>query len=145
MEELLRIARRPAVTTTPGATVLELCHQMVAQKVGAVAVLDGTRLVGIVSERDVVAKVVVNRGDAERTLVGAIMTKDPRVADDGMTIEVALEIMRVGHFRHLPLVDRDGLLLGMLSMRHLLNQRCSELDLRNADLVNFIAADGPGG
>jgi CBS domain-containing protein len=145
MDRLLEIAKRPAVTTTRSATVVELCEQMVAEHVGAVAVVEGDRLVGIVSERDVVWRVVTQRRDIEKTTVGDIMTTAVKTAQAHMAISEVIQIMHDGRFRHLPLVDNDGHVVGMLSVRHLLRRRLEELDLKNADLVNFISADGPGG
>jgi CBS domain-containing protein len=145
MQELLRIARTPALITSSGVTVLEVSQQMVTEKVGAIAVVDDGRMVGIISERDVVSRVVVPRRDPATTLVGDVMTKNPRTATDGMTILQALELMHDGRFRHLPLLDAKAQVIGMLSMRHLLSHRLSDLDVQNADLLNFIAADGPGG
>ena len=145
MDRLLEIAKRPAITTTRSATILELCAQMVAEHVGAVAVVDGERLVGIVSERDVVWRVVTQRRDVEKTTVGDIMTTTVRTAQAHMKVSEVIQIMHDGRFRHLPLVDNEGHVIGMLSVRHLLRRRLEELDLKNADLVNFISADGPGG
>jgi len=145
MDRLLEIAKRPAITTTRSAKILELCAQMVAEHVGAVAVVDGERLVGIVSERDVVWRVVAQRRDIETTTVGDIMTTTVRTAQAHMTVSEVIQIMHDGRFRHLPLVDGEGHVIGMLSVRHLLRRRLEEMDLKNADLVNFISADGPGG
>jgi len=80
--ELNRIARR-AYSIAPRATALDASRAMIDQGVGAVLVLDGERLVGIVSERDIVARVVVERRDAEKTLVSEIMTADVRTVSEG--------------------------------------------------------------
>jgi CBS domain-containing protein len=145
MSELLNIARRPAVTIAPGATVQRLSERMLAERVGAVAVVDGEKLVGIVSERDVVGRVVVERRDPEKTTVQEIMTRQVRTAGVDVTAKQALQVMTDGHFRHLPIADAEGHVLGMLSLRHVLRLRVAELDLRNVDLMNYISADGPGG
>jgi len=145
MDELLRIARKPAVTTHPGATVRQVCEQMMAEKVGAVVVVDGDRLVGMFSERDVVARVVVARLDPDVTPVSQVMTRDVTTASAGMTEDQAVSLMHHGHFRHLPLVDPAGRVVATLSVRHLLKHRVDALDMRNHDLVAYISADGPGG
>jgi CBS domain-containing protein len=78
--ELNRIARR-AYSIAPRATALDAARAMIDEGVGAVLVLDGDRLVGIVSERDIVARVVVKGRDAEKTLVSEVMTCEPSPKD----------------------------------------------------------------
>ena len=145
MEELLRIARKPPVTTHPRATVRQVCEQMIAEKVGAVVVLEDGRLVGIFSERDVVGRVVVPRLDPDVTPVSEVMTRDVQTGGAGMTADDCVALMHSGRFRHLPLVDPAGRVLAMLSVRHLLQERVDNLDMRNHDLIAYISADGPGG
>jgi CBS domain-containing protein len=145
MEDLLEIAQRPVVATGPEATVRQLAELLKAERIGAVVVLDGGNLVGIVSERDIVRRVVAERRDPETTRVSEIMITDVRTAHPGMKIPQALEMMDAGRFRHLPLVDAAGAVVGMLSIRHLLRRRMVDLDMKNADLISFISTDGPGG
>lgn len=142
--ELSQIAKR-VVATHLRATAREACELMLAEKIGAMIVLDDGKLVGILSERDIVGRLVAKRRDPEKTLVSEIMTEKVQTITDGTSSDDALELMHRGRFRHLPLVDAAGVVIGMLSMRHLLRDRVGELSLRNADLVGFIAADGPGG
>ncbi len=145
MEDLLEMAKRPAVSVGPEATVRQLAQTLTLQRVGAAVVLEGPKLVGIVSERDIMVRVLAAMLDPDTTPVSAIMTPDVRTAPERMKIQEALEGMRGGRFRHLPIVDSTGRVLGMLSMRHLLQRRIQDLDLKNADLMTFLAADGGGG
>ncbi len=146
MDELLRIAKVPAVTTSPNATVHEVCLLMLQERVGAVVVVDekGT-LVGIFSERDVVGRVVIPRRDVDTTLVSEVMTPDVSTARSGLTIDQAMATMHQGRFRHLPLVNDKNEVVGVLSVRHLLRDRVDQLDRRASDLLAYISADGPGG
>jgi len=142
--ELSQIAKR-VVSTHLRATAREASELMVAERIGAMIVLDDGRLVGILSERDIVGRLVARRRDPETTLVSEIMTEKVQTITEGTSSDEALELMHHGRFRHLPLIDTAGVVIGMLSMRHLLRERVGELSLRNADLVGFISADGPGG
>jgi CBS domain-containing protein len=142
--ELSRIARR-AVSIQPSATAFEAAQMMLNEGIGALVVLDGGRLAGIISERDIVGRVVSKRRDPDKTLVSEVMTADVRTITDEHSIESALEIMHRQKFRHLPLVDARGQVIGMVSMRALLRDRVGELSQKNADLLSFISADGPGG
>jgi len=145
MRELLELARKPSVFVGPQATVRQLAAALMQEAVGAAVVLDGATLVGIVSERDIVTRVVAEGRDPDDTRVSDIMTRDVRTARAGMKIAEALEVMSAGGFRHLPLVDASGAVVGMLSIRHLLKWRLVDLDLKNADLMTYLATDGPGG
>lgn len=146
MENLLEMARRPAVSIGPEATVRQLAELLAAEHVGAAMVLgEDDALIGIVSERDVLVRVLAAHLDPDATRVSAIMTTDVRTAPERMKIQEALDVMRAGKFRHLPIVDGSRRVLGMLSMRHLLQRRVYDLDMKNADLMMFLAADGAGG
>lgn len=145
MDRLLEIARRPAATTSPNATVRQLSEQMVANRTGAIAVTEDGLLVGIVSERDIVRRVVALRRDVDKTTVREIMTSHVHTARAGMGVRDAIQVMLDNRIRHLPFVNEAGAVIGMMSVRHLLKLRVAELDLKNVDLFNFIAADGPGG
>jgi CBS domain-containing protein len=142
--ELHRIARR-AYSIGPRASALDAARMMIDERVGAVLVIDETRLVGIVSERDIVARVVVKGRDPDKTLVSEVMTSDVKTVSPGASLISALEVMHEGRFRHLPVVDSAGQVMGMLSVRDVLRDRLGELSLKNADLVNFISTDGSGG
>jgi CBS domain-containing protein len=143
--ELTRIAKRPALTTTSRSTVRDVCASLKAAGVGALAVVDGGNLVGIISERDVVVRVVASGRDPHETLVSDVMTSPVRTVTDDVSTRDALQLMHEGRFRHLPVLDRAGHLVGMLSVRDLLRERIEELDKKNADLIAFISTDGPGG
>ena len=141
---LSQIASRPVIFTHPRATVLEACETMLEKRVGAVIVLDEGKLVGIFSERDVVRRVAAKRLDPMVTRVTKMMTTQVKTVNESTSMDTALELMHQGGFRHLPLVDAAGRAAGMLSVRDLLRHRLQELDSKNADLMNFISADGPG-
>ena len=145
MEELLKMARCPAISTRPDATVREVAEVLTKERIGAVVVLDRGRLVGILSERDIVRQVVAAGRDPATTLARDIMTADVRTARAGMRATDAQELMHTGNFRHLPLVDHTGAVIGMISIRNLLRARVIDLDLQNADLMRYSSADGPGG
>jgi CBS domain-containing protein len=142
--EMNRIARR-AYSIEPRASALDASRLMIEAGVGAVLVQDGERLVGILSERDVVGRVVVKGRDPQKTMVSEIMTGDVRTVSEGASLLSALEVMHEGRFRHLPVVDGSGKVIGMLSVRDVLRDRLGELSLKNTDLVNFISTDGSGG
>lgn len=113
------IEYRPLVHVGMSDRVSDVARRMREKNVGAVAVLDGGKLVGIFSERDVVTRVVAENRDAAETPIGVVMTKELIVADPGDDIADAVQKMLTGNCRHLPIV-KGGNLLGMISIRDLL-------------------------
>ena len=105
-------------TVQRGATVAEAVRTMAANNVGIVAVLDGDRLVGVFSERDVVQKVVDRGLDPARTPVADVMTARLVVADADEDYQSAMRKMDQANIRHLPVVSGERL-LSMLSIRDL--------------------------
>jgi len=106
----------------------EAIRLMLDRHVGAVGVIDSEgRVAGIFSERDVLRKLSLTRRDPEVTPVRELMTTPVELATTDTRPGEALAIMLERHFRHLPVVDNSGKLLGMLSIRNLLEQRIDDL------------------
>ncbi len=101
------------------AAVTEAVRVMAAHNVGIVTVLDGDRLAGVFSERDVVQRVVDRGLDPARTPVGEVMTTGLVVADPDDDYQSAILMMDQANIRHL-LVVKDGRMLSMLSIRDLI-------------------------
>lgn len=99
------------------ASLAEAATQMVSRGVGAVLVVDGERLAGILTERDILK--AVGTAHAPTELVGEWMTRHPETIEPGDTTEHAAVLMLHGGYRHLPVVDA-GALVGMLSIRDLM-------------------------
>jgi len=118
-------------TLQRGATVAEACHMMATNNVGIVAVLDGDRLAGVFSERDVVRKVIDRGLDPTRTPVADVMTSRLVVADADEDYQGAMSKMDQANIRHLPVVSGERL-LSMLSIRDLmrvaLDDRSQEIE-----------------
>ena len=110
---------RETYFVTVERTVREVARYMTDRRVGAVCVLEGTRLVGVVSERDIMSRVVARNLDLDRLSAGEVMTRDLVVGEAGDSHEEGLRKMKQAGCRHLPVV-RDGQLVGMVSQRDLL-------------------------
>lgn len=102
-----------------GATVADAVRMMTDRNVGIVAVLDDDRLVGLVSERDVVRRVIATGGDPATTAVEDIMTTKIVFASPDELFQDAVQLMDAANIRHLPVVE-NGALLSMISIRDLL-------------------------
>ncbi len=110
------------------ATAEQAIRVMLDRHVGAVAVLDeNTRVAGIFTERDVLRRLSVSGREPAQTPVREVMTTPVEMATLDTTPGQALATMVERHYRHLPIVDDDGRLLGMLSIRNVLQARIDTL------------------
>jgi CBS domain-containing protein len=103
-------------TTGPGATVLEAALLMNEHKIGSLVVIDDGRVVGIFTERDVLRRVVGEEREPAKTQVGEVMTTELVCCTPETTIAEARGAMKNRRVRHLPLVDDDHRLLGLISI-----------------------------
>ena len=141
---LLRLAQEtPEVS--PEASVMQAVMTMKARKVGAIAVTDAGKIVGVFTERDLMRRVVHERKDPDTTLIRDVMTSPVRTVLDSASVAEAAMLMRTHKFRHLAIVDDNGALLGMVALRYLLYDIMDDLERKVDGLQSFIMADGPGG
>jgi CBS domain-containing protein len=124
-------------------TVREAARYLTERRVGAVAVLEGDRLAGIVSERDIMSRVVAPGLDPDRVTVREIMSHDLVVAAANDSHEDGLRKMKQAGCRHLPVVQGDRL-VGMCSQRDLLQIDLSEKDEEIRWLNAYIHYTPPG-
>jgi CBS domain-containing protein len=100
---------------------------MAQRRIGAVMVIDGARLVGIFTERDLLSKVVAMKRDPDTVRLSEVMTRDPDTIGPDETAFAALDMMRKRGYRHLPVLD-GGTLIGMVSVRDLYSTALGELE-----------------
>ena len=142
---VIKIAQVPPPTVRMDATVLEAVWSMQNARTGATAVLEGEQLVGMFSERDVMLRVVAAQRDASATQVQQVMTSPVKSVTEEQDAGDALELMVSNHVRHLPILDSQGSLAGLISIRNLLQYHVEELADQLNSLESYFSADGPGG
>jgi CBS domain-containing protein len=142
---LLKIAQIPPPTVEPQVSVMDAVKMMAADRVGAVVVVEKKQLVGIFTERDLMMRVVHEGRDLSATLVRDVMTTGVMTVTEASTHEEASTVMLDKHLRHLPILDSHGKVLGLLSMRALLEERLEDLSRSVSSLEQYMANDGPGG
>jgi CBS domain-containing protein len=120
------IAGQTPVTAAKSATVFEAAVLMKQQSKGALLVVDGTRLIGIFTERDIVFRVVAAGRDPKATRLAEVMTPQPQTINPNEPFLRALRIMHEGGFRHLPVVENNWP-LGVVSARDALDDDLYEL------------------
>jgi CBS domain-containing protein len=117
MPQARRHMSRDLLSVEPGLALTEVAKRMVAKDVGAVLVTEGGRLVGILTERDVLRAVA--RGIDDAATAADWMTRDPETLEPDESTEHAAVLMIHGGFRHLPVTEGDEI-VGMLSIRDLM-------------------------
>ena len=143
---LLQLCDPEAAAVPVEASVADAIHKMLDYHVGAVGVVDKEgRVAGIFTERDVLRKFSLTGRDPETTPVRELMTTPVEMATELTGPGEAMATMVERHFRHLPVVDRNGKLLGMLSIRNLLEWRIDGLTQELDSLEQYVSNDGPGG
>ena len=127
------------VTTVPiEATVADAIGLLVELKIGAIPVSDdGTRLEGIVSERDVV-RAVSQGADFATMKVGELMTSTVHTCSPDSTLAEVMTLMIERRIRHVPVV-RDEALVGILSIRDLVDARLREAEIERQQMADYIA------
>lgn len=142
---LLKIANIHPTIVTPKTTVSESIKEMVNDGVGAVLVVVQNKLIGIFTERDLMVRVIYPGLDPVTTKVSDVMATPVESIGPGKKAVDALTLMIERHFRHLPITDEDGNILGMLSIRHLLRAQVEYLSHELNGLEAYMTADGFGG
>ncbi len=130
---------RSVVTIGASAAIGEAVSELAKHKIGAIVVIEGAeRIVGIVSERDVVRAVAKGGSDALSQSVGSIMTSDVVTCGDSETIIEVMTRMTRGRFRHLPVADQ-GLLSGIISIGDVVKARIEEVEREAEEMRAYIA------
>jgi len=116
-----RICQRDVDVAGPDETVLVAAERMRQRTVGCLVVVDGGQApVGIITDRDLALRVVAEDRDAGTTTVSQIMTRFPDLAQEDMTLETALGLMRRRSVRRLPVIDKVGRLAGLVTLDDIL-------------------------
>ena len=125
-------------TATPSDSMLDAVLEMCRLHIGALLVLDGERPIGIVTERDVMARVILRDRDPASTTVAETMTLEVVVVQPTTTVAEAMAIMTSKHCRHLPVVDDGGLVVGIVSIGDLVRHLSEEQDFVMRMLTDYV-------
>ncbi|HJM40196.1 MAG TPA: CBS domain-containing protein [Planctomycetota bacterium] len=119
--------QKRVVFVEPSATVRDASKAMAQANVGCTAVMEGSHLAGLFTERDILKRVLLNDLDVDEVQVSDVMTLDIVTTQADMDIRLARILMREHHIRHLPVLEDDGTLLGVLSIRDLVLEEIEEV------------------
>ena len=136
--DVLRGKGSDVLTVAPSASVTELLALLATRNVGALPVVEGGRLVGIVSERDVVRRLHGGGAGLLDARVDDIMTTDVTTCSPSDSAVDLARVMTEGRFRHLPVCEDDRL-CGIVSIGDLVKARIDQLESERAQLQSYIA------
>ena len=142
LKELLRHKGSHVCHVEPESTVEDAASQMFAERVGALLVMHDDEVIGILTERDLLNRVLAQGLDPSNTLVHEVMTSDVLVVRPNITVRDAMMIVTEKRFRHLPVIE-DGRLLGMVSSGDLTRWIVSEEEGVIHTLMDYIYGTYP--
>jgi CBS domain-containing protein len=119
-DRLRELSPKQPHTVAPDTVVREVLQQMVDRSIGCVIVVDNGKAVGIFSERDALLKLSDEVQGLMDRPVSEFMTPSPQTLDSTAKIAFAVRSMDMGSYRHVPIVDEEGLLTGVISVRDIL-------------------------
>lgn len=139
LKQLLDSKKGPLAVVAPGDTVFHALEVMAKHDVGAVLVLDGEALVGIFSERDYARKIILHGKASRDTPVREIMSDRVAYVSPKATVDECMALMTEKHFRHLPVLDDEGKLLGVVSIGDLVKATISSQQFLIEQLESYIS------
>ncbi len=116
VSDLLRVKGSHVMSIGRQATVLDAAVMMNDYKIGALVVIDQGKVIGIFTERDVLRRVVAERRDPAHATVGEVMTNDVVSCAIDTEVDEASLLMKERRVRHLPVLDADGGIIGLVSI-----------------------------
>jgi IMP dehydrogenase len=116
LAEILAAKPRGVIATASTATIRQATRLMNDHGIGSLLVTSGNRLVGIFTERDVLRRVVAEGRSPDSTTVGEVMTRDVVCCPPEAVVEDAADIMRRRRVRHVPVIDHDESVVGLVSI-----------------------------
>jgi CBS domain-containing protein len=135
--DLLKHKGQEIWSLPPDATVYEAIDQMAQKSVGALLVMEGERLVGIVSERDYARKVILKGKASQETLVREIMSRPVICVGPGFTIDETMALMTEKRVRHLPVVAEERV-MGVISIGDVVRGIIEDKEFYIQQLTNYI-------
>jgi CBS domain-containing protein len=138
VNELLKAKPARVVSVTPEMSVLEAIKMLAAEDVGAVMVMTGNQLVGILSERDYTRKVILQGRASNSTRVEEIMTANVVVVNPRTKARDCMALMTEKQIRHLPVVE-GGRVVGMVSIRDIVSDIIADQDFTIEQLEHYIS------
>ena len=138
LQQLLKQKENDDIWSVPPTnTVFEAIQVMADKRAGALLVMDGTKLEGVISERDYAREVIIKGRSSKKTLVSEIMSSNVITVAPTDSVQNALEVMTEHHIRHLPVVDNTTV-VGVVSIGDLVKDVISVQQSTIEQLESYI-------
>lgn len=139
LKQLLAEKRQPLAVVSPKDSVFHALAVMAQHDVGAVLVLDGEQLVGIFSERDYARKIILHGKNSRETQVREIMSDRVAYVTLDRSLAECMALMTDKRFRHLPVLDAEGRVVGIVSIGDLVKETISAQQFLISELERYIS------
>ncbi|MET0407160.1 MAG: CBS domain-containing protein [Hyphomicrobium sp.] len=136
--QILKSKARGVMTASPNETVHEITLRLASRKIGAVVILEGGKVVGIISERDIIRLIAEHGANALSMPVRDGMTHNVISCTRDCTLDEIMEIMTKGRFRHLPVIEDDEL-VGIISIGDVVKYHTAEVELEVTAMRDYLA------
>jgi CBS domain-containing protein len=136
--QILKSKGRSVMTAAPEDTIHEITLRLASRKIGAIVILDGGRVAGIISERDIIRLIAEHGAKALEIPVKDGMTRDVISCTRECTIDEIMEKMTKGRFRHVPVIE-DGALVGIISIGDVVKHHTAEVELEVTAMRDYLA------
>jgi CBS domain-containing protein len=141
ISEVLKQKGKQIWSITPNATVYDALELMADKHIGSLLVLDGDKLVGMLSERDYARKITLKGRSSKETRVDEIMDSTPITIAPESSVDQAMRIMTENRVRHLPVTGNNGSVSGVVSIGDLVNWIISAHQETIEQLQSYIAGN----
>ena len=135
------LVKKPPVSLPADAKCIEAAETMREQNVGSIVVADGGKPLGVITDRDLVVRVMARSEDPSELTVGEVMSKDPGFVIRTRSIDEVVATMRQLGVRRIPVVDENGRLDGLVSMDDLLVAISGQLGSLAVVIANEIESE----
>jgi CBS domain-containing protein len=136
---ILKHKGHDVTTVAPAMTIAEVTQVLASRRIGAVLVLDSAgQLLGILSERDIVAALAEHGAGTLDMTAAQIMTREVQTASERTTVDQAMGMMTTGRFRHIPVVE-EGRLVGLVSIGDVVKAKISTAEQEVDSLRAYVA------
>jgi CBS domain-containing protein len=136
--QILKSKGRGVMTAAPADTLQEITLRLASRKIGAIIILEGGNVAGIISERDIIRLIAEHGPKALDMQAKDGMTRNVISCTRDCTLDEVMETMTKGRFRHVPVME-DGALVGIISIGDVVKHHISEVELEVTAMRDYLA------
>jgi CBS domain-containing protein len=138
---ILKAKGRTVATARADVSLQDIATRLAAKKIGAIVVTGhGGQVEGIISERDIIRALAAQGGACLERPVSSFMTRDVISCSANDTIDQVMSLMTTGRFRHVPVLDEDGTLAGLISIGDVVKNHIAEVEMEASAMKTYLVA-----